>query len=119
MRVFLVAAVAVLASPSAVLAAQPYEGKWVTQQSHCNPRTQKERDDAIASDATVVIKGKRLEAHESSCEIKSVSRKGDTWTFNARCEGEGEVWSRKITMNVHGDTALIDGTNQLLRCPRR
>jgi hypothetical protein len=117
----------VLLLPSALRAAEPYEGAWARTSKEC-----KDQDGATSLtiiDHKVNIDGKLLamvEQYENHCFINKTATTGNDTTLNATCyefwdDHKKKVNGRKATIKlslVSTDRLKIDGT-AYLRCPAK
>lgn len=118
MRNLLLTTAFIVISAGAGAMAAPYEGKWVSHQTHCAVAPGDTASDGSVPDGTITIKGKSLEEWEGSCKIRSAKQKGETWNLALRCTSEGEAMNSTLSMKIDGDVAIIKGRGTRLRCPR-
>lgn len=87
-------------------------GQWAGVDARCGDRT-----DDLALD----IDGDRLIFHESVGTIDRVERKSDAYVVRADFTGEGQSWTRKLTMRLSADGSILtvmngDTTETRKRC---
>ena len=118
---------AVLMLPTALLAAEPYEGAWARTAKEC-------KDQDGATSLTIIsldikIDGKpraMVEQYENHCFIDRKSTSGNDTTLNATCyefwdDFKKKINSRKVATKlsvVSKDAMKIDGTSYR-RCPKK
>lgn len=122
----LVAVTALVLTSSLAVAAEPYEGSWVTSPKHC--RGSDGPDSLTVIDLEVNVDGKpvpMVEQYEHHCFIDSKSTAGSDTTLKATCYEFWDDYKKKVNGTketiklsvVSKDRLRING-KPYLRCPK-
>jgi len=92
-----------------------FRGEWNLRLQDCG---------SLANDGRLVVTGRRLEFHESSGEVVSVTGQGNGLIVKATMSGEGEAWEDTYRFHLSPDGQALDqrisptdeGVRRL-RCP--
>ncbi len=94
------AAVLLLAVPSAAMAAPAYVGTWGVTAAQC--KIPQERQGA-----PLVMKAKGYDQHEAHCTFTSVRKSAGAWKVAAQCLVEGSRQKDAFALKVEGDTLIL------------
>ncbi|GMG84272.1 hypothetical protein LNKW23_34870 [Paralimibaculum aggregatum] len=84
-----------LAAAAPAGAREPWEGTWVIGGGDC----------AAPGEAVLELTASGMSFHESFCRFAAVAPAGveGAWAVEAVCEGEGERWTRRLLLLLHGE----------------
>ena len=106
---------AVAGKSTASTLVRPFVGEWAGSLAHCG---------LGAFDDAIKLTAKGFQGWESSCNFKSVVRKGSHWKIDADCSGEGEKYGLSWYISMPNKNTLLfhpaDNTGKVAtyyRCP--
>jgi hypothetical protein len=98
---------------SSTHAAEPFDGRWVTDLSACA-----DEGDAMSP---LVVTSHALRWREAACAIRTSYRVGTVWHIGAHCWAEGAISNVPIKLQMRGQRLLLDWAGaraeELQRCP--
>jgi hypothetical protein len=95
-----------------VLAAEPFDGRWVADLSSCSSTG--------PAAWPLVVTSQSLTWPGAACTVGTSYRVGNAWHIAARCWGEGTISNVPIKLTMRGERLILDWARarpeELRRC---